>query len=128
MFETFETFLMIMEHPVHKNVLLIIKFILFLSFSDQRQNNASLIGNLPASTSSIFDHPIVGFDGHQSSNSNETPNVPPVEVSDDLLQHNDPKIQNDESTNIDEKDPNYQRAPHAQKSLKLWRSLTMIMN
>ena len=51
-------------HEKKESTIPIYLCLLLLSFfADQRQNNASLIGQLPsAPASSIFDHPIVGFD------------------------------------------------------------------
>ena len=71
-----------------------------------------MIGQLPSSPSSIFDHPIVGFDNSKSVNSNENTIVPPNDVK------NDKTTQNEEVTDEDKKSNANQKAPHAQQIRK----------
>ena len=109
-------------------------------FADQRQNNASLIGQLPsAPASSIFDHPIVGFDnskiqgGTDESAAKEDNNsaMVPTTLTDDKItttstsNHQESSII-DITKDVEKKSSKKanQKAPHAQQQHKKSSSKT----
>ena len=116
--------------------------LLLLSFfADQRQNNASLIGQLPsAPASSIFDHPIVGFDNSkiqggtdESAAAKEDNNsaMVPTTLTDDKItttstsNHQESSII-DITKDVEKKSSKKanQKAPHAQQQHKKSSSKT----
>ena len=117
--------------------------LLLLSFfADQRQNNASLIGQLPsAPASSIFDHPIVGFDNSKiqggtdesaaAKEDNNSAMVPTTTLTDDKItttstsNHQESSII-DITKDVEKKSSKKanQKAPHAQQQHKKSSSKT----
>ena len=128
-------------HEKKESTIPIYLCLLLLSFfADQRQNNASLIGQLPsAPASSIFDHPIVGFDnskiqgGTDESAAKEDNNsaMVPTTLTDDKItttstsNHQESSII-DITKDVEKKSSKKanQKAPHAQQQHKKSSSKT----
>ena len=103
-------------------------------FADQRQNNASLIGQLPsAPASSIFDHPIVGFDNSKQGtdaakedNSAMVPTLTDDKITTTSTSNHQESSIIDITKDVEKKSSKKanQKAPHAQQQHKKSSSKT----
>ena len=120
-------------HEKKESTIPIYLCLLLLSFfADQRQNNASLIGQLPsAPASSIFDHPIVGFDNSKQGltdaakedNSAMVPTLTDDKITTTSNHHQESSII-DITKDVEKKSKANQKAPHAQQHTKKSSSKT----